>query len=134
MEESVGSVSKLGVLMLLRRRPMHGYELMGELEKLTGRKASPGMLYPFLHSLIRTRHVSVKATGSRDKKVYKLTPAGTRLVARSLAQFGGFIDAAIEPSLSACAHCGCRIMGGAFEKKVGGKATKFCCKYCAASQ
>lgn len=70
----------LVVLGLLRLRPMHGYELMSELERLFGPayRASAGSVYPAVESLeveglIEGRHQD-------GRRVYRLTRAGRAAV------------------------------------------------------
>jgi len=64
------------VLALLSDRPMHGYEMIQELQTRTGGvwKPSPGSVYPTLamledEGLVRSETVD-------GKKLYELTPAG----------------------------------------------------------
>ena len=40
---------------------------------------------------------------------------------------------AIEPKLTGCAHCGCKLYEGGHREKVGGKERMFCCCHCAHS-
>src|SRR3989344_82107 len=48
-------------------------------------------------------------------------------------RFGDLIDIAIEPRLTARAHCNCKVFEGGHTEKVKGKALKFCCMHCASS-
>ena len=66
------------ILRLLAERPMHGYELIGELEERTGGRwrPSPGSVYPTLAQLEDEGLVQVATGGDDDKKRYELTPAG----------------------------------------------------------
>lgn len=67
----------LVVLALLQRKPMHGYQLLGELANLFSPdyKPSPGSLYPSLQALHEVGLVTGADTGGR--RVYHLTDAGT---------------------------------------------------------
>lgn len=66
------------VLRLLAERPMHGYELIGELEERTGGRwrPSPGSVYPTLAQLEDEGLVQSVVGGADDKKRYELTAAG----------------------------------------------------------
>lgn len=66
----------LVLLALLRRGPMNGYELLGQLGKLfsPGYVPSPGSVYPALLALRRSG--LIKAKDDSGKKQYRLTPAG----------------------------------------------------------
>ena len=64
------------ILKLLATRPMHGYEVMQELEKESGGcyKASAGSVYPVLQLLQDQGYV---ASEERDgKRVYNITESG----------------------------------------------------------
>ena len=70
---------KIRILLLLAKKPSHGYELIKKIQKETGFwKPSPGTLYPLLHSLLKERLVKEKTVGKR--KVYSLTEKGKRAV------------------------------------------------------
>jgi len=66
------------VLRLLAERPMHGYELIGELEERTGGRwrPSPGSVYPTLAQLEDEGLVQGVVDEHDDKKRYGLTPTG----------------------------------------------------------
>ena len=64
------------LLALLLERPMHGYEMIQELESRTGGiwRPSPGSVYPTLQLLEDEGFIEPEAEGSR--KSYRLTEAG----------------------------------------------------------
>lgn len=67
---------KYVILKLLREKPMHGYEVMKELEEHTHGcyKPSPGTVYPTLQWL--EDEGLVRAEEVNGKKVYSVTDAG----------------------------------------------------------
>lgn len=67
---------KYVILKLLRKKPMHGYEVMKELEEHTHGfyKPSPGTVYPTLQWLEDEGLVSSEEVNG--KKVYSVTEAG----------------------------------------------------------
>jgi DNA-binding PadR family transcriptional regulator len=67
---------KYVILKLLAKRPMHGYEVMKELEEETHGcyKPSPGTVYPTLQWLEDEGLVSAETV--EGKKVYSITDAG----------------------------------------------------------
>ena len=73
------------VLALLLERPMHGYEMIQELESRTGGiwRPSPGSIYPTLQLLEDEGLIEVTAEGGR--KSYRLTDTG-RAEAETAAQ------------------------------------------------
>jgi DNA-binding PadR family transcriptional regulator len=69
---------RLALLSMLAERPMHGYELMKQLEERSGGiyRASAGTIYPTLQQLEDEGLVTAEL---RDgKKTYSLTDAGRR--------------------------------------------------------
>jgi DNA-binding PadR family transcriptional regulator len=66
----------LAVLAILRRRPMHGYELMTTLEGMLGARYRPsaGSIYPALTALVAEGLLERQAAGQRQR--YRLTPTG----------------------------------------------------------
>ena len=72
----------LVVLAVLERQPMHGYQLMGELNRLfaPGYRASPGSVYPCVEALAEAGLVTGTEEGGR--RVYALTPSGAEALAR----------------------------------------------------
>ena len=122
----IRSLVKFNTLLLLKRGPVHGYELMKELERELG-KVSTSQVYPFLNELERKGYVKVEERGARDKKVYSLTNKGRELVKELLHRFEDLINIAVSDKLKTCEHCGCKIYEGGVELK--GKW--FCCENCA---
>jgi PadR family transcriptional regulator PadR len=71
------------VLLLLRERPAHGYELLEQLPELTGERVDMGNLYRFLRvleaeDLVRSEWDD-EAPGP-SKRVYELTDDGRTLL------------------------------------------------------
>jgi len=75
----------LVILGLLRLRPMHGYELMGELERLFGPtyRPSAGSIYPAVESLEAEKLIEGRDQDAR--RVYRLTRAGRSAVEQRAA-------------------------------------------------
>ena len=72
------------LLALLRRRPMHGYELLGELERLLaaeGYQPSPGSVYPALAALVSEGLVEALDQQGR-RQSYRLTRVGREALTR----------------------------------------------------
>ncbi len=124
---------KLYTLCLLATGPKHGYELMKELEEKLSRNISASNVYPFLDVLIKNRLIKIEKTGKRDKKVYHLTPEGKKFTKQMFSRFGDLINIAIEPKLTICSHCSCKVYEGGYTEKIRGMKLKFCCMHCASS-
>ncbi|WP_282837264.1 PadR family transcriptional regulator [Microbacterium flavum] len=67
---------RAAILALLAERPMHGYQLIQQIEERSGGawKPSPGSVYPTLQLLTDEGAVEVEEDGGR--KTYSLTEAG----------------------------------------------------------
>ncbi len=73
------------ILWLLSKKPMHGEQLAGEIEKRRGEKPKAGTLYPALKELSAKKLVAGKRNGKII--VYSLTSLGRRAVKQSMAYF-----------------------------------------------
>jgi DNA-binding PadR family transcriptional regulator len=69
------------ILALLAERPMHGYQIIGEIEERSrgSWKPSAGSVYPTLQLLADEGFISAEESNSR--KIYSLTEAGREEVA-----------------------------------------------------
>ena len=78
------------ILHLLSERPMHGYELINELEQRTGGrwKPSPGSVYPTLSAL--EDEGLINAVEIDGKKRYELTDAGRTWLQERAEERPGF--------------------------------------------
>jgi DNA-binding PadR family transcriptional regulator len=67
---------RAAVLALLAEAPMHGYQIIHEIEERSGGtwKPSPGSVYPTLQLL--ADEGLIEATESNGRKTYSLTPEG----------------------------------------------------------
>lgn len=75
---------KIRVLKELNFSDLSGYGLMKRIENFTGRKPSPGSIYPLLKDLKDKGLVDVKRDGR--KKVYSITAKGKKTVFKMLKQ------------------------------------------------
>lgn len=130
-----GDFSRFYIMLLLFEGPKHGYEIISKMEDRLGQKSSPSLVYPFLKELEQSNIVLSRkeSEGRRLRKEYSLTKDGEALCARLFSQFTAVVSSAIEPSMSVCSHCGCRVFKHAHYEIIGGRNLAFCCEYCAAS-
>ncbi len=129
------NITKFYTLQLLKEGPKHGYEVMEELGKKLGKKPSSGQIYPLLKNFRKSGLVRQKVVmvGGRGKKVYTLTKNGEMAATRMLNSFSDIVSAVLEPRLTKCAHCGCKVYEGGHRERVLGKMLIFCCVHCARS-
>jgi len=70
---------KFIILLMLKDQPMHGYALMKAIEDTYERPISQGIIYPTLQMLEDQGYVTI--TEQDHKKIYSLTPDGTKYLA-----------------------------------------------------
>jgi len=77
------------ILWLLSDKPRHGYELILEFKRLTGRKLKPAMVYPFLRKLEKGGFAVGEwvKKGKRRLRYYSLTNRGERLLRKVQGMF-----------------------------------------------
>lgn len=124
------------IMMLLYDKPcLHGYALMELLRGRLGRAISPAIVYPFLVSLSKSGYVisAREREGRRIKILYTMTPEGRRFSRRVFKRLSAIVSTAIEPSLSICANCGCKLYGAGHLERIDGQQLTFCCAHCAAA-
>jgi PadR family transcriptional regulator PadR len=131
-----GAITNLGkfyTLILLSEGPKHGYELMDALEKKIGKKPSAGQIYPMLKKLEKSGVIihETQKIGEKEKKVYRLTATGKKTYSRIVSRFSDLISTILEPRLTRCWHCGCKIYEGAYTEEIEGEKLMFCCVHCA---
>jgi len=75
------------VIALLGEQPMHGYQIIQEIEKRSGGawKPSPGSVYPTLQQL--EDEGLVRAEEQEGRRVYRLTEQGRRVAAERADEF-----------------------------------------------
>ena len=97
----------LAILGLLSQRPMHGYELMGELSARMGAryKASPGSIYPAVQAL--EAEGLIVGTDDADRRTFSLTDEGKDALERRAgrlaaleSRIGVRFTTGIEPDLA----------------------------------
>jgi PadR family transcriptional regulator PadR len=77
------------ILWLIAKSPMHGYEIIKEVKRLTGRRLKPATLYPLLKRLEEDGFLisELKAKGQRELRCYHLTEKGENVLAKMSAMF-----------------------------------------------
>jgi DNA-binding PadR family transcriptional regulator len=135
LDELLSDFSRFYILTILYEGPAHGYQIMSQFKKRVKKEISPSLVYPFLEQLEDKGYVkhTLQPVGDKVKKVFTLTDEGRELCTCLFKRFAGLVSIAIEPSLSVCAHCGCKVYEGGYKEVIDGKEMAFCCSHCAAS-
>ena len=133
IEDVALDMIRSSIVLLLSEKPLHGYGIMKEVEDRIGRPVNPSLLYPFLKQLEKNGLVrsTRKPVGMKPKKVYELTDTGMELASRIYKRIASIVSMAIEPNLSICFHCGCKIYEGGHREIIGEREKTFCCGHCA---
>ncbi|MFW9845335.1 MAG: PadR family transcriptional regulator [Candidatus Thorarchaeota archaeon] len=133
IQEMLADFSQFYIILMLNEKPSHGYGLMKGFERRTGKKLSPGTLYPFLQQLEEKKLVTQKQqdVGKKRKIIYSLTKKGKKLSDRLFKRFAAITASALGSSLEVCASCGARIYEGSHHEIVDGTNLAFCCIHCA---
>ena len=128
-EIDLSNVNRLYTVLLLESGEKHGYQIIKEIEKITGHKPTTSHIYPFLEKLTEKGVASVEEKGDRGKKVYQLTEEGEEIVKEQVDAFSELLNTAIEGEINECKNCGCEIYSGGYEQN----GETFCCSHCAES-
>ncbi|MCW4030227.1 MAG: PadR family transcriptional regulator [Candidatus Bathyarchaeota archaeon] len=79
---------RIGVLILLNKKPAHGYEIMKEIKDRTKGfwKPTPGGVYPVLRNLEKSGYIKGRweTQKNRNLKVYTITPHGEAILKRAI--------------------------------------------------
>jgi DNA-binding MarR family transcriptional regulator len=121
--------------MILYEGPHHGYGIITQFKKRLKRSITPSIVYPFLTLLEDEGYVhhTIQPIGKKKRKIYTLTEEGRQFSERLFKRFATLISTALEPKLSVCLHCGCKIFEGGHREVIRGKESTFCCEHCAHS-
>ncbi len=80
-ESVLTNLTKLYTLSLLKKKSRHGYDLITTFSARTGKKLSPGQIYPLLDQMKKDGllRVTIEFQGDRKRKVYSITEKGKKL-------------------------------------------------------
>ncbi len=134
-EDYAVDFARFYILTILYEGPQHGYNILTIFKERTGKEISPSLIYPFLRKLEKKGWVkhTLKPVGAKKKKVFELTPQGLEFCQQLFKRFSALVSTAIEPCLTTCSHCGCKIYGESHEENINGVEMAFCCIHCAES-
>ena len=85
----------LYVLVSLAGGEKHGYAIMADVTRLSGRRMGPGTLYSTLARLEARGLVEALEPDER-RRPYRLTAAGSRAIAAQLASLNAFVNAGLQ--------------------------------------
>lgn len=90
MKEAQKGYIRMGVLILLNKKPTHGYEIMKEIKYRTKGfwSPTPGGVYPILRDLEESGYIEGEWHTQRNRKlkVYKITSSGALILKRAIVK------------------------------------------------
>jgi DNA-binding PadR family transcriptional regulator len=88
MKEAQKGFIRMGVLILLNKKPSHGYEIMKEINNRSRGfwQPTPGGVYPILRDLEKCGYIQGQWQTQRNRrvKVYKITKSGDLILRRAI--------------------------------------------------
>ena len=114
LKETQKGYIRIATLILLSKKPHHGYEIMKEIKDRTRGfwKPTAGGMYPILKDLQESGYIQGEwdAKTRRRKRIYKITKAGRAVLRRALAKenqlaatmrnlFGEYLKGVLEVDL-----------------------------------
>ena len=90
LKETQKGYLRIAVLILLNRKPHHGYEIMKEIKERTGGfwRPTAGGIYPILQSLEESGYIegAWDSRQRRKRKTYRITESGRPVLQQALAR------------------------------------------------
>jgi DNA-binding PadR family transcriptional regulator len=90
MKEAQKGYIRIGVLILLNKKPSHGYEIMNEIKDRTGGfwKPTAGGVYPILSDLEKTGYIKGEwhKQNNRKVKTYRITEKGKIILRNAIVK------------------------------------------------
>ncbi|MCL4429920.1 MAG: PadR family transcriptional regulator [Chloroflexi bacterium] len=90
MKEAQKGYMRMGVLILLNKKPSHGYEIMKEINSRTKGfwQPTPGGVYPILRDLEKSGYIKGhwETQKNRKLKVYKITQSGQTILKHAIVK------------------------------------------------
>jgi DNA-binding PadR family transcriptional regulator len=88
MKEAQKGYIRMGLLILINRKPSHGYEIMKEINNRTKGywTPTPGGVYPILRDLEKSGYIKGQweTQKNRKLKVYKITKSGQAILKQAI--------------------------------------------------
>jgi DNA-binding PadR family transcriptional regulator len=95
LKETQKGYIRIAVLILLGKKPHHGYEIMKEIKERTGGfwRPTAGGIYPILQSLEESAYIEGEwDTRRRRRKTYRITETGRSVLQQALARQNQIVD------------------------------------------
>lgn len=95
------SQSEFYILLSLAIKSRHGYEIMQQVEKDSGRKVilGPGTLYGSIKRMLNNELIEESSSDHSRRKYYKLTEKGKKSLSLELERYNDAVELAKRKSL-----------------------------------
>jgi len=92
----------LFVLWMIKRKEMHGYEIIKQLEHEGHPPLGLNRIYPMLNHMLEEGLISQKErkTGKRVRKIYVITPMGRKMLLEEKKTFKGLVGEFLREMLA----------------------------------
>jgi len=101
LKEAQKGYIRMGVLILLNKKPSHGYEIMKEINSRTQGfwKPTPGGVYPILRDLEKSGYITGQWQTQRNRrlKTYKITKQGEDILKKAIVKQAEIFNRAAQP-------------------------------------
>jgi len=88
MKETQKGIIRMGVLILINKKPSHGYEIMKDINSRTKGFLRPtaGGVYPILRDLEKSEYIKGQWQTQKNRrlKVYKITSSGEQILRKAI--------------------------------------------------
>jgi DNA-binding PadR family transcriptional regulator len=92
LKEAQKGYIRMGILILLNKKPAHGYEIMKQIKNRTKGfwSPTPGGVYPILRSLENSHYIKGKWSTQNNRKIrtYSITESGKIILRKALVKQG----------------------------------------------
>ncbi|HSR51767.1 MAG TPA: PadR family transcriptional regulator [Acidobacteriota bacterium] len=98
IEELKKGTGEMLVLSVLAQKPRYGYDVAGQIDRLTAGTVSykAASLYPLLYRMERRKWIEgrwIEKAGQRRRRYYKLTAKGEEILRDKSKSWKGFVQA-----------------------------------------
>jgi DNA-binding PadR family transcriptional regulator len=100
LKETQKGYIRIAVLILLNKKPHHGYEMMKAVEERTQGfwRPTAGGVYPILQDLEKSGYINGEwmTETKRKRKIYSITPEGKKVLEHTLAKESKLVSTMID--------------------------------------
>ncbi|XHH07682.1 MAG: PadR family transcriptional regulator [Candidatus Bathyarchaeia archaeon] len=100
LKETQKGYIRIAVLILLNKKPQHGYEMMKAIDERTSGfwRPTAGGIYPILQDLENSHYIKGEwdTLTKRKRKIYAITPEGKNVLEHTLAKENRYVNTMVD--------------------------------------